>query len=51
MRYMRKYTDSEMYEEVNRKVLPLMRGRDTRAHTQNPRESGSGMDVVWGHDA
>lgn len=47
---MRKYTDNEMYEEVNRKVLPLMRGKDT-AHTQNPRESGSGMDVVWGHDA
>ena len=51
MRYMRKYTDNEMYEEVNRKVLPLLRRRDTGARTQNPRGSGSGMDAVWGHDA
>ena len=34
MWYMRKYTDNEMYEEVNRKVLPLMRGKDTGTHTK-----------------
>jgi hypothetical protein len=32
MRYMRKCTDNEMYEEVNRKVLPLMRG-EIQGHT------------------